>query len=85
MMPPSRSYAAEPDPEAPGRAIVVRVSSDPAENGIVAGRTAGPRAMTNAITAAEILCLRQRQLAPETAARLGYTPDDSCDFREETP
>jgi hypothetical protein len=69
MMPPSRSYAAEPDPEAPGRAIVVRVSSDPAENGIVAGRTAGPRAMTNAIT----------------AARLGYTPDDSCDFREETP
>ena len=77
---PDRSYAAGPDPEAAGGAVVVRVSCDPAENGVIAGRIAGPRAMACAITAAEILSRTQRQLRPETAARLGYVPDDTCTF-----
>jgi len=80
MTGPARSYAAEPDPDTAGQAIVVRVSSDPAENGIVAGRTAGPRAMARAMAAATILSIRQKQLRPDTAARLGYTPDDGCPF-----
>lgn len=77
---PSRSYAAEPDPETPGHAIVVRVSSDPAENGTIVGRTTGPHAMTCAIAAAQIMSQTGRQPRRETAARLGYTPRDGYTF-----
>ena len=78
MSPPARATLADDLEAWPGN--VVRVSSDPAENGTVAGRTAGPRAMACAISAAQVLSIRQRQLKPETAARLGYTPEDGCVF-----
>jgi hypothetical protein len=70
---PSRSYAAEPDPEFAGQAVVVRVSSDLDESGMVVGWTTGPRAMANAISAAQIIGRADRQLSPEKAAQLGYT------------
>jgi hypothetical protein len=76
---PSRSYAAEPDPEFPGRAIVVRVSCDEDDSGAVVGRTTGPRAMARAIEATQILSHTGRQPGPETCARLGYTPAAGCE------
>jgi hypothetical protein len=76
----ARSYVAEPDPEPGGRAVIVRVSSDPGENGTVVGWVAGPRPMARAILAARIICQTDRQIGPETAGYLRYTPAGDFGF-----
>jgi hypothetical protein len=77
VSPPDRSYAAEPDPEFPGQqAIVVRLSSDPDENGMVTGWVTGPAAMTHAMTAAQVMSQTGRPLSPGACAQLGYTPKE---------